>query len=160
MSDTRPRRIGTTMAILLLIEDGTAEHLTYDFATKRILLNGEVVEPKLQRSEFGVAHFVEISIEDFKSALYTLARKKSPKPEVGTDTLTEHIQDWLKHYKKERVTIPEIITNCLGGKLLDLTKKGLEIRIGTVLTDLGYRRCASQGKRYWTKRPPRTKKNK
>lgn len=155
--DTRPKRIGTTMATLLLIEDGTAESLTYDFTTKRILLDGEVLEPKLFRVEFGVAHFAEISVEELQTALYGLARKNSPKPELEIDRLAEHIRTWLKENKKLKVTTSQIITECLGGKLLDLTKRGLEMRIASTLTDLGYRKCTSMGKRYWTKRPPRTK---
>lgn len=149
---TKLARISRTMAIMFLIEDGIADRLTYDYATQRFKLDGECAEPKMLASEFGMSRSIEISVKDFQDALYYLARKNTPKPELSEDTLSFYISNWLTEISRKKVTIAQVITECLGGRLIDLTRKGLEMRIASVLSDLGFSKHRTNKGSVWVKK--------
>lgn len=127
------------------------EKLTYDYDSKKIMYDGEAFIPKIESWKFGLHFFVEANYKHFQDAVYCLAVMNTPKPVKELHPLCEPIEQWLNKHNKKEVTSIEIITDCLGGKLLDLNQRQLEIRVGKCLRELGWTKVKKEKYNMWIK---------
>lgn len=143
------RYIGRGMVIKLLLEDGIAEKLTYDYETKQILKEGVPMHLKIESMEFTLVHPCEVTPEVYRDACYFWAIKNTPKPPLELDLVSEKIIQYIDN--KPEFTTSEIIENCLALKLVDTRTKSLEMKIAKLLKDQGYTQKRNAKYRYWSK---------
>lgn len=145
------KRIGCTEIAQLIIEHQyyDVKAITFDYEEKKILINGERVEPKLERFKFGMYFTVECTIKDFQDALYGLARLNTPEPVEELHPLCEPIGNWLKENEIFEVRIADIVLMCLKGTLLDLTHRQIEMTVAKCLKQLGWKKIKKENGNVW-----------
>jgi len=144
----RYKRVYRTEVIDLLLQNEFIDLSKLKLASdgKRILFDEVEVKVKRECCRFGSHYHVEVSVWEFKDALYCLAELNTPE-EVENDELKKELSDWLSSQESKQFKMKDIVAWIQNKE--NLTRKQLEISISKTLKDLGWRSKHTKSGNVW-----------
>jgi len=127
---------------------------SYDYDQKIVLYKNKPFQVKLESIRFKdhLKGKVLFNWKLFMDAVYFLAVENTPEEDRDeNDVLMTPIQNWLSLNHKNKVTIFEIIREALNGRIIDASKKSLEIKVAKCLKSLGWKKHRVNHQIYWIK---------